>query len=57
MRTEGGNLEMPHSRLLKNAFASSEQLKLVLKNLATSTKFFDKSHDVVLKLNQNRKQT
>ena len=54
---EGGNLEICQPRLLENTYAKTEQLKMSLKNLTTTTKIFDKSHDVVLKLHENRKQT
>ena len=36
---------------------TQEQLKMFLKKLSTMTDIFDKSHDVMLKLHKNRKQT
>ena len=34
-----------------------EHVKMPLKNLSTTTDIFGKSHDVVLKLHKNQKQT
>ena len=34
-----------------------EQLKITLKNLSITSENFDKSHDLVLKLHKNWKQT
>ena len=36
---------------------ASEQLKMYLKKSSTTTNIFDKSHDVMLKLNKNWKET
>ena len=52
-----GNLEICHSRLPENAFASIRGDENVLKSSSTTAELFDTSHDVVLKLHENRKQT
>ena len=52
--TEGKNLEICHSRLPENAFASTRKSKSVPSKFAN---IFNKSHVVVLKLEENRKQT
>ena len=53
---EGKNVEVCHSRLRENAFASTRTAKMSPKNSSTTTDIFDKSHDV-LKLHESQKQT
>ena len=48
------NLEICLSRLPENAFV---KMQMSLKNSSTTTDILDKSHDVVLKLHENCKQT
>ena len=53
---QGENMEVCNSRYLKNAHILV-QLKMSVKKFSSMKEIFDKSHDVVLKLNENQKQT
>ena len=55
--SEGIKLKIFTLESLKMHLRAQKQLKMSFKNVSPMTDIFEKSHDVVLKLHENRNQT